>query len=248
MSMFDGLKNVLGINQDPDGDAYIDDTEDEIYAGGKPGAAVPDYAQPEPAQQRNKVVNINATTQLQVVLVKPERFDDASTIADQLNAKRTVGAEPGIHQQGGFPPADRLFVRRGLRQQRPDQAGCHFYLHHYAVQCRYHGRPDRRNLKTMASSSDCNTTPRRGFVPPQDEAERFLFRRVEELARLAEARAYRGQPVSFQTGSRFWPRPPSTKRAVAAAGLTAVTRAPSARCSALSRPTATSCTRSRRSN
>ena len=90
MSMFDGLKNVLGINQDPDGDAYIDDTEDEIYAGGKPGAAVPDYAQPEPAQQRNKVVNINATTQLQVVLVKPERFDDASTIADQLNAKRTV--------------------------------------------------------------------------------------------------------------------------------------------------------------
>ena len=40
----------------------------------------------------------------------------------------------------------------------------------------------------MASSSDCNTTPRRGFVPPQDEAERFLFRRVEELARLAEAR------------------------------------------------------------
>ena len=38
----------------------------------------------------NKVVNINATTQLQVVLVKPERFEDASTIADQLNAKHTV--------------------------------------------------------------------------------------------------------------------------------------------------------------
>ena len=34
--------------------------------------------------------NINATTQLQVVLVKPERFDDAAAIADQLNAKRTV--------------------------------------------------------------------------------------------------------------------------------------------------------------
>lgn len=36
------------------------------------------------------MVNINATTQLQVVLVKPERFDDASTVADHLNAKRTV--------------------------------------------------------------------------------------------------------------------------------------------------------------
>ena len=38
----------------------------------------------------NKVVNIHATAQLQVVLVKPERFDDASTIADHLNSKRTV--------------------------------------------------------------------------------------------------------------------------------------------------------------
>ena len=38
----------------------------------------------------NRVVNINATTQLKVVLVKPERFEDASTIADHLNNKRTV--------------------------------------------------------------------------------------------------------------------------------------------------------------
>ena len=38
----------------------------------------------------NKVVNINATAQLQVVLVKPERFDDSSAVADHLNAKRTV--------------------------------------------------------------------------------------------------------------------------------------------------------------
>ena len=36
------------------------------------------------------MVNINATTKLQVVLVKPERFDDAPSIADHLNAKRTV--------------------------------------------------------------------------------------------------------------------------------------------------------------
>ena len=44
----------------------------------------------EPVQRGNKVVNIHATSQLQVVLVKPERFDDASAIADHLNAKRTV--------------------------------------------------------------------------------------------------------------------------------------------------------------
>lgn len=38
----------------------------------------------------NKVVNIRAATQLQVVLVKPERFEDASPIADHLREKRTV--------------------------------------------------------------------------------------------------------------------------------------------------------------
>ena len=65
--MLDGLKRFLGVNEEDDG------------------------YQPEPTGKRNnKVVNINATTQLQVVLVKPERFDDASTVADHLNAKRTV--------------------------------------------------------------------------------------------------------------------------------------------------------------
>ena len=83
MSMFDNLKSKLGI--DTEADSYIDDTEDEIFAGGQ-GAPQQDYEQPEVKQHSN----INATTQLQVVLVKPERFEDASTIADQLNAKRTV--------------------------------------------------------------------------------------------------------------------------------------------------------------
>ena len=55
-------------------------------------AAQDDYVPEEQdvTPKRNKVVNINSTMQLQVVLVKPERFDDASAIADHLNAKRTV--------------------------------------------------------------------------------------------------------------------------------------------------------------
>jgi len=40
--------------------------------------------------KKNKVVNIHATAQLQVVLVKPEKFDDSISIADHLNSKRTV--------------------------------------------------------------------------------------------------------------------------------------------------------------
>ena len=38
----------------------------------------------------NKVVNIHTTTQLQVVLVSPTRFENASEIADHLRDKRTV--------------------------------------------------------------------------------------------------------------------------------------------------------------
>ena len=38
----------------------------------------------------NKVVNIHATTQLQVVLVKPDKFESAAEIADHLREKRTV--------------------------------------------------------------------------------------------------------------------------------------------------------------
>ena len=41
-------------------------------------------------RRSNKVVNIRAATQLQVVLVKPEKFEDASSIADHLREKRTV--------------------------------------------------------------------------------------------------------------------------------------------------------------
>ena len=49
------------------------------------------YDQNASADRRNnKVVNIHTTTQLQVVLVKPDRFESASEIADHLREKRTV--------------------------------------------------------------------------------------------------------------------------------------------------------------
>ena len=49
------------------------------------------YGYDAPARRpADKVVNINTTTQLQVVLVKPEKFENASDIADHLRDKRTV--------------------------------------------------------------------------------------------------------------------------------------------------------------
>ncbi|NLT39335.1 MAG: cell division protein SepF [Clostridiales bacterium] len=40
--------------------------------------------------KRSKVVNIHTTTQLQVVLTKPERYENVTDIADHLKEKRTV--------------------------------------------------------------------------------------------------------------------------------------------------------------
>ena len=48
------------------------------------------YATSDPGRKSSKVVNINATTQLAVVLVKPDRFESAAEIADHLKDKRSV--------------------------------------------------------------------------------------------------------------------------------------------------------------
>ena len=42
------------------------------------------------AQRDNRVVSINTTASLQVVIVKPEKFESAAEIADHLRERRTV--------------------------------------------------------------------------------------------------------------------------------------------------------------
>ena len=77
------IDKIFGI--DPEAEADNDFNADEDFV-----MKADDGATAQDAKRGNKVVNIHATAQLQVVLVKPERFDDASTVADHLNAKRTV--------------------------------------------------------------------------------------------------------------------------------------------------------------
>lgn len=81
MGFLGKLQGLLGDNEDE----QIEENGTELMSRSPERAAAE-----ETAHKSNKVVNIHATAQLQVVLVKPERFDDASTIADHLNAKRTV--------------------------------------------------------------------------------------------------------------------------------------------------------------
>ena len=83
MGILDKIRDVMGADDEAD---YGDEEMD--YIGSRSGSRQEDEYVPE--KRNNKVVNINATTSLQVVLVKPERFEDASAVADHLNARRTV--------------------------------------------------------------------------------------------------------------------------------------------------------------
>lgn len=84
MGFMDKMKTAIGLGDEE----YYD--EDELITNDY-------YEEPEEEEvvssgfgRKNKVVNIHATTQLKVVLVKPERFENASEIADHLKEKRTV--------------------------------------------------------------------------------------------------------------------------------------------------------------
>ena len=52
--------------------------------------AVSDLPERSSAKKDNKVMSIHTTTAVQVVLSKPERFEQAAEIADHLREKRTV--------------------------------------------------------------------------------------------------------------------------------------------------------------
>ena len=83
MSILDELKKWTHPYEDEDEE--YDDFDDTSRLD-----TVFDDRRPKAEDRRNKVVNIHATTQLKVVLVKPERFENASEIADHLKDKRTV--------------------------------------------------------------------------------------------------------------------------------------------------------------
>ena len=86
MSFLDELKRLARPYEDEDDDDY----EEDFTPVNNNAPASETTRTSEPERRNNKVVNIHTTTQLQVVLVKPERFENASEIADHLREKRTV--------------------------------------------------------------------------------------------------------------------------------------------------------------
>ena len=92
MGLMDELKKIIHPYDDEDYD-YEDDFEEPVKESSRSlfDDRKDDRREDRRSEDRhNKVVNIHATTQLKVVLVKPERFESASEIADHLKEKRTV--------------------------------------------------------------------------------------------------------------------------------------------------------------
>ena len=83
MSILDELKKLAHPYED-------EDEEFEEFEDESPSRDAFEDRRSKFDDRRSKVVNIHATTQLKVILVKPERFENASEIADQLKDKRTV--------------------------------------------------------------------------------------------------------------------------------------------------------------
>ena len=88
MSLLDDFKRMIHPVSDEDDDYDVEFDEQESPFLDDCSRMERDRSPVD--SRRGKVVNIHATTQLKVVLVKPERFETASEIADHLKEKRTV--------------------------------------------------------------------------------------------------------------------------------------------------------------
>ena len=93
MSFLDKVKNMVNVSEDD----YYDELESDDYQGNEPQQEE-EYEDPRRPARRaresrggaDNVVNIHTTAQLQVVLAKPESFEEAKSVVDNLNEKRTV--------------------------------------------------------------------------------------------------------------------------------------------------------------
>ena len=88
MGLFDGIKNIFTI---PDEDDYEQEIEEVEEKEAKKKSAESKKAESAPRVISNKSRTIAYNpNQMQVVLVKPERYEDVTSIADHLNLKKTV--------------------------------------------------------------------------------------------------------------------------------------------------------------
>ena len=112
MSLIDKMKSFIGADEEYEDEMGFEKKEkaqdEEIDA--EPF----NYDAPvaSGSKKNNKVVNIHATTQLQVVLVKPERFDDARTVVLNLESTNKDVARRLVDFLSGVAYANNGQIKR----------------------------------------------------------------------------------------------------------------------------------------
>ena len=88
MGAWDNLKNFMGIGEEvyEDEQAEANEVNEESFYEAPQKKKQPTIFRDE---RKNKNGG-NGQTQMQVVIVKPDQFDDVTMIADHLNAKKSV--------------------------------------------------------------------------------------------------------------------------------------------------------------
>ena len=81
MGVLDSIKNAIGLGDETYEEGFDVLTDDSIEEEEEVRSSF---------GRKNKVVNIHATTQLKVVVMQPENFEDAKGIADHLKTKKPV--------------------------------------------------------------------------------------------------------------------------------------------------------------
>lgn len=81
--LFDKVLNFVGWEaEEEDMIEEQESVKDEV--------AQPQFIQHSARKQQNKVVNIHSSSQLKVVIMQPENFEDAQDICDHLKSKKPV--------------------------------------------------------------------------------------------------------------------------------------------------------------
>ncbi len=91
MGLLDSIKNIMSIPEEDEFDEEFDEVEEKETRKKVETPKEPkrDVTPRVLGGGKSKTVNFNQN-QMQVVLVKPDRFEDVSSIADHLNEKKTV--------------------------------------------------------------------------------------------------------------------------------------------------------------
>lgn len=95
MKLLDSIKNIIFL---PEEDEFEDENVVLAAEKNEPAKKVErnDYYQTKKVDSSPRIVGggkakaVTLNSQMQVVLVKPDRYDDVTTIADHLNEKKTV--------------------------------------------------------------------------------------------------------------------------------------------------------------